>query len=175
MSGLSNDLPATTGIAVFLPVTGALFDWQPLPADRGADTDTIDLAIQAPAREVLLTLAPSAACARHSYFAQTTADFTKSERATFTLELATVEFSTQDVDHTGPLQLRRLGHPEWHPSGAAAAGLRLTRNATPLLLGAGDYELVDPVRPKIRQAFTVPTAAPIVLDADLALPRGRKP
>ena len=83
----------------------------------------------------------------------------------------------EGTEKAGPLLLQRVDDREWLPMEAAPAGLKLQRGArTSLLLGAGRYELQDPLAPTAAQVFEVPApAGAVTLSRSLArAPDGRR-
>ena len=89
--------------------------------------------------------------------------------ANTTLQLA------EGTSHAGPLQLVRTGDLEWRPHAIARSGLFLESDNTTILLGAGEYELIDPIDASVRQRFRVPAPEAIRIESRLARPRGRLP
>ena len=76
----------------------------------------------------------------------------------------------------GPLQLARVDDPHWLPMHCGANGITLIGDSPQdLLLGAGQYELCDPLAPLRRQRFEVPARDPVVLIDSLAVLRAGRP
>jgi hypothetical protein len=72
--------------------------------------------------------------------------------------------------------LSRCDDPHWLPSSHAATGIDLRGDRpTAIVLGAGDYELVDPIDVTRRQRFAAPATEEIRLNPDLAGARGDRP
>jgi hypothetical protein len=174
--------PQTAGVALFGSQDGADFRFYRL-AELGNElvlrTDTL-------ATDALrIVLAEDREQARHSYLCRVDHAFSRQPAGTAPLELDAsaqrVRFLVPDGDTAyGPLQLRRLGEPDWHAPRAVAAGLRSQRQAPgELWLGAGRYELSDPLRPERRQQFAVPGDGTVVLDPVfnpvVVLPRNDRP
>lgn len=166
------------GIALCAADTGAEFTWTPL-AELGADGI---LSASTPiVGSVAITLARSRAHARHGYLQRAVHTFPLSrspvQPVPFDCATATVQLVLADPQHTaGPLSLRRAGDPQWTASDAAATGLVLQGKATAeVLLGVGDYELVDAVDPKRRQPFTVPARGPVAVTAAVSRPAVDRP
>lgn len=169
---------AVAGIALFASDTGADFVWTPLAA-LGAD-DT--LATTTPiVGSVTITLARDQAFARHGYLARTTHTFSRSRgpltALPFECGAASVRLTVDNPQHVaGPLRLRRVDDPLWNASDAAPLGITVRGKAeVELVLGAGDYELEDPVDPARRQRFRVPAAAPVQINAALSRPAVDRP
>ena len=177
------NLPATldrnvAGIALCAADTGAEFAWTPL-ADLGADGI---LSASTPiVGSVTITLARSRAQARHGYLQRAVHTFPLSRGAVppvpFDCATETVQFVLADPQHTaGPLRLRRANDPQWTGSDAAPTGLVLQGKTTvAVLLGAGDYELVDAVDATRRQPFTVPSQGPVAVTAAVSRPAVDRP
>lgn len=166
------------GIALCAADTGAEFVWTPL-AELGADGI---LAATTPiVGSVAITLARSRAHARHGYLQRAVHTFPLSrgpvEPVLFDCATALVELVLADPQHAaGPLCLRRSDDPQWTASDAAPTGLLLRGNATvEVVLGSGDYELVDAVDPTRRQPFTVPTRGPVPVTAAVSRPASDRP
>lgn len=166
------------GVATFSSRTGSGFTWTPLDAGAADATGIVALPVGLPDDEASITLAANRAAARHRYFMRT--DLPRRAARTRTTEFAAAPAATRfalddDVGHCGPFQLVRVGDEEWRPPASLAAGLFVTADSGPLLLGPGDYELVDPIDASLRQRFTVPSALPIKIETRLARPRaGRR-
>jgi hypothetical protein len=163
--------PPEAGVATFATATGAGLRWHPLrELGLAAHGGSIRLAL--PAAPTTLTLAASPADARHGYLAR--CDLPAAAHRPAQSHLATGFSPTRlslpaGVADAGPLQLVRRDDPAWQRPHAIAAGLFVAPDCE-LLLGPGDYELVDAIDPDRRQRFTVPSA-PIAIGARLARPR----
>ena len=116
-----------------------------------------------------VTIATSREEARHAYLARLDHDAS----ATMRIDCVATVVALRPPEGTaaaGPLRIVRIGHPHWLPLAIATAGLYVGP-ATTLLLGAGEYELVDPIDGTRRQRFSVPADSAITLDAGFAPPR----
>lgn len=170
---------AEMGIATFDAVTGAGFSWTPI-GDAANGTD--DLVLRAEFHgtcEQAVVLASQRAFARHGYLARTT--FTPSRNPTTEIELDSMVSTTRfqlpnGALRSGPLRLVRVDDPQWLPMENGTTGVVLA-SAEPatLLLGAGTYELQDPIHREKTQRFVVPAAGPIVLNADLTVAAADRP
>ncbi|MCK5940869.1 MAG: hypothetical protein KAI24_02770, partial [Planctomycetes bacterium] len=77
-----------------------------------------------------------------------------------------------DLDQAGPLRLQRVDDRQWLPMLHATSGLRLRRGVDlTLTLGAGSYELQDPLAPERAQTFELPGTTAVTVTA--ALPPAR--
>lgn len=166
------------GIALCAADTGAEFAWTPL-AELGADG--ILNASTPIVGSVAITLARSRAHARHGYLQRAVHTFPLSrgpvQPVPFDCAIETVQLVLAVPQHTaGPLCLRRTDDPQWTASDAAPTGLVLQgKAAVEILLGAGDYELVDAVAASRRQTFTVPTRGPVTVTAAVSRPAIDRP
>jgi hypothetical protein len=165
--------PATAGVALFATDTGAEFQWLPLSACRdGAVLEAATTVVGS----LTATLATDRGHARHGYLAQKTQTFARAHRQGETLILdaasQTVRFELANTAHrAGPLALRRVDDPNWQASTAAPTGLQCRgKEAVEVLLGAGVYELADPIDAALVQRFTVPSPAPITIREGLSRP-----
>lgn len=169
---------SVAGIALCAAETGAEFTWTPL-AELGADG--VLSATTPIVGSVAITLARSRAQARHGYLQRAVHTFPLSrgpvEPVPFDCATDTVQLVLADPQHAaGPLCLRRSGDPQWTASDAAPTGLLLRGKATvEVVLGSGDYELVDAVDPTRRQPFTVPTRGPLAVTAAVSRPASDRP
>ena len=159
------------GIATFDARTGADFRWLPLAGGvQAPDGGFTWLATTRVRGELVVALAAAPERARHGYLARTT--FAAAGEA-LAVELpvvtATVQLALPPGSlGAGPLRLARVDDPAWLPNAHGATGVSLVPDATvELLLGAGTYELLDPIDPSQSQRFTVPGADTVVLTAAL--------
>ena len=166
------------GIALCAADTGAEFTWTPL-AELGADGV---LSASTPiVGSVAITLARTRAQARHGYLQRAVHTFPLSrgpvEPVPFDCATDTVQLVLANPQHAaGPLTLRRAGDPQWTASDAAPTGLTLRGKASAeVVLGFGDYELVDAVDPTRRLPFTVPTRGPVTVTAAVSRPAVDRP
>lgn len=114
---------------------------------------------------------------QHGYLARRTATCTGP--ATIDLDASTSEvvFRLPPLARqVGPLRVARVDDPQWLPAAALPTGLSLAPGSpVRCRLGHGAYELHDPLRPEVRQAFVVPAADDVVISANLAAPRADRP
>lgn len=172
----------SAGIATYDARTGADFTWTPLERATSG-TDGAGLVVRTRSRvrgDVVIAFATAPQWARHAYLTRTSADAARAGSAPLHVDLpvaiATVELVLPaTAGGAGPLRLVRCDDPQWLPSADAATGIALGDAGATLLLGVGDYELVDPIDPTLRQRFTVPTDRPVVLSADLTRARADRP
>jgi len=159
------------GLALFGSADGSDFRFHRL-ADLGEDLllQTQTLATGA----LRIVLAEDAEQARHSFLCRVDHEFARQPAGATPLALdATAQrlrFVVAGSDASyGPLLLRRRHEPDWHAPRAVAAGLRSHRDAPcELWLGAGEYELSDPLRPDRQQTFTVPGEGTVTLNPAFA-------
>lgn len=170
---------ATMGVATFETLSGASFTWTPLTdanTDGAVMVATVSLS---DAAERTVTLATEQAFARRGYVA--------CSRITPPLDAGTADLELDAAMHpthfalatvggrAGPLRVVRLDDPQWLPM-AHLTGLSVTAGApVTMTLGAGAYELRDPIDPERRQRFDVPAASPIVIDRALSVVRADRP
>lgn len=166
------------GIALCAADTGAEFTWTPL-AELGADGI---LSTATPiVGSVAITLARSRAQARHGYLQRAVHTFPLSrgpvQPVPFDCTTHAVQLVLADPLHAaGPLSLRRANDPQWTASDAAPTGVLLRgKVAVEVVLGSGDYELVDAVDPTRRQPFTVPAHGPVPVTGAVSRPAVDRP
>lgn len=173
---------AETGLAV-MAETGADFAWIPLAdATTAPDGCSIATSKSHAGDKLVVTLATSRAFARHGYLARSTAEVRRDPSGAiaeipFDVDVTTVRLQLPPTARrAGPLQLRRVDDPQWLPLHCSRNGITLIGNSPlDLLLGAGQYELSDPLDPTRRQPFEVPRKDPIVLSEPLAVLRAGRP
>ncbi|MFO1077650.1 MAG: hypothetical protein U1E73_07975 [Planctomycetota bacterium] len=136
-----------------------------LPADDGG---TVRFAWAGERAGGTVAIAASEAEARHAYLARFRHDSGSTMQIDFAAHTVALQ-SPATRGFVGPLRLVRTDDPGWLPLGLAAAGL-FVDTETRLLLGAGDYELVDPIDDTQRQRFSVPATEPIRLIPGFAPP-----
>jgi hypothetical protein len=165
--------PGTAGVALFATETGAEFRWLPLAAARdGKVFETTSNVVGS----LTATVAAAPEQARHGYLAAAERTFARANRAgeTLTLDASAqqVQFGLANPEHrAGPLQIRRVGDARWHARATAPTGLLCRgKEVVVLLLGAGDYELVDPIDQQVSQRFTVPSHSPVMIREGLSRP-----
>ncbi|MBL9076870.1 MAG: hypothetical protein JNL08_05170 [Planctomycetes bacterium] len=171
---------AEAGIATYDASTSADFTWTPLAGAAVVD-GSVAVTVRTHARGALLVaLAAAPAWARHGYLVRTRIDV-PADATTYAVELPVATAAVQltlpaGATHAGPLRLVRCDDPQWLPTLHAATGLVLERDRpTTLVLGAGSYELVDPIDAARRQRFEVPAAAAVELSPTLAAARADRP
>ena len=174
---------ASAGVATFHSLTGGDFRWYPLsealPGNEHSLLITSDAQVGS---QLTITLAAKPEQARHGYLAQTTIEVTAANgRAT---PLVTLHGAAHDVafnlpanvEQAGPLRLLRIDDQQWLPMLHSTSGLALRRGVTTKLkLGAGTYELQDPLAPERTQQFTVPGSAVVEVSETLAPARDDRP
>ncbi|MBL8727276.1 MAG: hypothetical protein JNM25_02520 [Planctomycetes bacterium] len=171
------------GVAIYDARTGAEFTW--LPLDGGEPGADGSLTLQSTTRvrgDLQVALAAAPEWARHSYLARTSVEIGPAAAGTPTLvDLPVVVDSVQIVlpdaaGRAGPLRLSRCDDAQWLPMFHAATGIEILPGApTTVLLGAGAYELVDPIDATRRQRFEVPRAGAVVLTPTLTAVRADRP
>jgi hypothetical protein len=182
LTSVPDDLPPTAGVAVFATEASAEFTWLPIQGTPLAADGSCHLtAATRVVGELRIVLAAAPTLARHSWLCATHVRpvANLSEPAEFVLEVAVqkVEFRLPaGAGSAGPLQIVRLDAPMWTLAGSVPEGLCL-QGATPrvVLLGAGAYELRDPLASTRRQPFTVPGHDHIVVNETLATGRAYRP
>ncbi|MBX3462069.1 MAG: hypothetical protein KF830_02785 [Planctomycetes bacterium] len=176
-------LGPAAGIATYDAHTGADFAWTPLSAGMPLDDDAWSLPSATLVRgDLVVALASAPGLARHGYVARTiVAGDRGAAGQALVVDLrggiTTVRFELPaSAQRAGPLRLVRCDDPQWLPTFHAATGIELQAGQpTALALGAGDYELIDPIAPERRQRFQVPASGPVVLSPTLAGARGNRP
>lgn len=154
------------GVAVFLAATGGDFRWRPLSVSERRDDGAAALSVRAPAgAEYCVTLASASDRARHGYLARRVVVVAPGAIVRLSGALHDVRFDLPDgADQAGPLRLQRIDDRDWLPMQAAPSGLKLRSGTrTVLQLGAGSYELQDPLTPSAAQVFDVPAASGAVM------------
>jgi len=173
---------AETGLAV-MAETGADFDWIPLAETTAApDGSLIATSKSRAGDKISVTLATSRDFARHGYLAHSIAQVRREPGGAiaeipFDVDVTTVRLQLPPTARrAGPLQLRRVDDPRWLPMHCGRNGITLVGD-TPqdLLLGAGRYELSDPLDPSRRQPFEAPSRDPIIVIDSLAVLRAGRP
>jgi len=162
------------GVATFSSATGAGFHWSPLSEMEPNSDGALVLDLQLPQIPLSLTLAAHRDFARHRYLARAELPAGAERPATTELEIdfTPTRFTLpEDVQRAGPLQLIRLGDPNWQPPLSALTGLFIEPGEREILLGPGNYELADPIDTSRKQRFAVPSEAAIALSLRLARPR----
>lgn len=171
-----------SGVAVFDAATGADFVWTPIDAAAIDADGAVTVAIVTRVRgELTVAVAAAAEWARHGYLARTsvTIDGPTGREIAVELPVAIGEVSLALPDGApapGPLRLSRCDDPFWLPTFLSATGLQVAPGEpVHLLLGAGCYELIDPIDAERRQGFDVPAAHPVVISAPLIPARVDRP
>ncbi|HEB53262.1 MAG TPA: hypothetical protein ENI87_08420 [bacterium] len=166
--------PGVAGIATFDSVTGGDFRWFPLVAgedeDDGSLRMTVTTAVDGP---LTITFAAAREHARHGYLSRRRLD-ADSDAAGAPITLAGETYRVRidlppGTDRAGPLRLQRVDDRQWLPMLHSTSGLTLRRGAELVLdLGAGTYELQDPIAPERSQRFDVPGTDRVEISAALA-------
>jgi len=154
------------GIATFLAATGGEFRWRPLADGARRDDGALVFAVRAPlGAELTATLASASDRARHGYLTRRVVTVAPDEVVPLSGARHTVRFDLPEgVEQAGPLRIQRTDDRDWLPLDAAPAGLKLARGRrTSLQLGAGRYELQDPLVADDAQQFEVPAEAGAVI------------
>lgn len=167
------------GVATYHTVTGGDFRWYPLDEAIPGQNGGLLFTAQAPnGTELTVTFAVTREHARHGYVDRHVFVVdAPSGKATAIVELDgavhDVRFDLPDgVEQAGPLRLQRVDDRQWLPMLHSTAGLKLRRGSElTLQLGAGRYELQDPLVPERAQTFAVPDASAVTVTA--ALPPAR--
>ncbi len=170
----------STGVATFAAETGADFVWTPLTnATAAPDGSWLVSSWSHGNDDLVVTLATSRTFARHGYLARTQVHIGNEAIAEVALEVAVtaVRFEVPpNATRVAPLRLVRVDDPHWLPMHHGATGISFhTGSPQSLLLGAGQYELCDPIVLDRRQRFDVPAKDPIVLNEALAEVRADRP
>jgi hypothetical protein len=179
--GLTADLAKTSaGVAVFDAETGAGFAWAPLADAARADDGSLVLRARTTAiHDICVTAASAREFARHGYFAKTSlaASAASSREVELSVATARVRFLLPDgAERAGPLRLRRLDDPRWMPIESGGTGLTIAPGEeSSILLGAGTYEVADPIDDTRSQRFEVPGEPDVTLDAALTTARVDRP
>ncbi|HEU4419131.1 MAG TPA: hypothetical protein VFT55_09345 [Planctomycetota bacterium] len=183
VSNLPRALHGTeTGLAV-MAETGADFDWIPLAETTAAPDGSLIATSKSRAGDKLVViLACSRAFARHGYLARCVTQVRREPAGAlaeipFDLDVTTVRLQLPPAARrAGPLQLRRVDDPQWLPLHCCGSGITLVGDSPlDLLLGAGQYDLSDPLDPTRRQRFVAPSKDPIVVNDSLAVLRAGRP
>ncbi|MFY9344113.1 MAG: hypothetical protein WAT39_16605, partial [Planctomycetota bacterium] len=153
--------------------------WLPWRGTGSATSDAVVLTAQlAEAGDHVFHLALSPESGAHGYLTRQTLACSAAT-ATVAIDAAVVEATFRlpaGAQRSALLLLARPDDPHWIPIGTLPSGLELTAGgARRLWLGAGAYELFDPLSPERRQSFTIPGDADLVLSANLAAPRAGRP
>jgi hypothetical protein len=181
------DLPATlatttAGVATFQADTGADFVWTPLSTATASANGALLLESRAfAAGDLVVTLASARSFARHGYLARTRLALPPATDAEVAVELrlrlGRVRLRLPDTDLTPvPLRLVRTDDPEWLPMEFQGGSVQVPRGGElQLLLGAGSYEVRDPLAPTRSLRFEVPDATEVDVSAVLEPAKGDRP
>ena len=191
VQGLDAGLRTTAGVGVFDAATGASFSWTPLAEGVLADDGSVRVEIQAyTTGDLCVTVATGRDLARHGYLARTIlptplASSTAAAGAgagalaevTIAVETATIRFELPaGAERAGPLRLTRTEDASWIPMYQGPTGITVDRDATvEIVLGAGQYELTDPLAPERHQRFEVPGPGVVTLSETLTASRADRP
>ncbi len=171
-AGLSE---AAAGIATYDARTGADFAWVPLTAATTMPDGSLTLQSTTRVRgELEVAFASAPEWARHSYLARVRVDARASANSgQIDVELPVVASVAalrlpDGIQRAGPLRLSRCDDPQWLPTVHSATGIEVLRGKpTYVWLGAGCYELLDPIDATRRQRFDIPSGGPIEITATL--------
>ena len=175
-----------TGLAVMADA-GADFDWIPLAETTAVPDGSLIATSKSHSGDKLsVTLATSRAFARHGYVARSIVHVRRDPSGAiaevpFDVDVTTVRLQLPPTARrAGPLQLRRVDDPQWLPLHCAPNGITLIGDSPlDLLVGAGRYELSDPLADPLdrtrHQPFDAPARDPIVLIDSLAVLRAGRP
>jgi hypothetical protein len=174
---------SSAGVATFHTLTGGEFRWLPLSeAMRGQDNSLLVTADAQLGTRLTVTLATKREHARHGYIATQVLDVASENGiATPMVNLQGLVHDVQfnlptNVERAGPMRLQRVDDRQWLPMRHDTSGLTLRRGkVTSLKLGAGTYELQDPLLPERRQQFTVPETMTVEVSATLLPARDDRP
>jgi hypothetical protein len=168
------------GVASFQASSGSDFVWSPLATATGGNEVIELLTTVRGSGDVVVTLAAARPFARHGYLLrqQVAANGDGAElRVDLTLTTARVRLRLLDPDIASlPLRLVRRDDPQWLPMELGGGSIVVPRGGElTLLLGAGDYELRDPLAPSRAVALQVPGSSEVDVSAALATERGDRP
>ena len=166
---------AGAGVASFHTETGGDFRWYPIATATAAADGALEVETAARAGTSLtISFAASRAQARHGYIARAQVEAGATAAATLRGDVHRVRFDLPaSVEQAGPLLLQRQDDRQWLPMSHSTAGLRLRKGTQLYLeLGAGDYELLDPLSPQTAQTFSVPATDVVVVSSELAAAAG---
>jgi hypothetical protein len=164
------------GLGVMPASGGGNLVW--LPFGAASAREPLELPFTLPeAGDVIVTVAATRAFATHGYLTRQTVTVpTGGGLVPIDVDAAEVALHLPAATPHGVLlQLVRIDDPHWLPLAFAPSGLLLAPGAPRRLwLGAGGYELRDPLDPERRQSFAVPGPA-VAVNAELARARGGRP
>ena len=169
------------GIATFDATSGAEFTWTPLSAGTAQNGDLLVEVTMFGKGERCVTLATERVFARHGYLVRTSFRIAPPGGAdpevTLDAAVSAVRFELPPKSRrAGPLRIARLDDSQWLPMDLGTTGLSLTAEGpVTQLLGAGAYELRDPIAPDRVQRFDVPAPGPVVIDPTLTVVTADRP
>ena len=174
---------SSAGVATFHTLTGGEFRWLPLSeAMRGEPNSLLVTTNAQLGTRLTVTLASKREHARHGYLAKQILDITSengraTEQVTLQGLVHDVRFNLPtNVERAGPMRLQRVDDRQWLQMSHDSSGLTLRRGKiTSLKLGAGTYELQDPLLPERSQQFTVPETTTVEVNSALAPARDDRP
>lgn len=181
------DVPAALraeacGVATFQADSGSEFAWVPLATATTLADGSLQLQSRANAGgDVVVTLATARRFARHGYLARHQVAVPAGDVAATPVELLVrtdmVRLTLSDPAITPvPLRLARTDDPQWLPMELGSGSINVPRGGElRLLLGAGNYELRDPLAPERQLQFAVPGTPEIDISALLAPAKGERP
>ena len=171
------------GLAMFDAVSGGSFAWKPLAgASEALDGSLLVRAHTHGPGDHFVTLAVSRESARHGYLARTRFRPTPESGRDLpevtldaTLTLVRFQLPTGSL-RAGPLRIARLEDPHWLSMEHGTTGLIVTPNEPAnVLLGAGTYELRDPITPEHCQRLVVPGPNPVMINSSLTVVQDDRP
>jgi hypothetical protein len=173
----------SAGIATFQSQTGSDFRWLPLKGATLQANDTLLIKTESNIGErITVTLSARREQARHGYINRTQIEVQakkdgssnavkvsgRTYRVTFNLPTS--------VERAGPLRLQRKDDRTWLPMQHDTTGLTLTKGQKTILeLGAGAYELLDPLAPEHTQSFRIADDTAVEVIAEFAPTRDGRP
>lgn len=171
------------GVATFHTITGGEFRWHPLnEATREEDNSLLVTGDSQMGTRLTVTLARDREHARHGYLDKQVLDVTSENGHTAPLVILQglthdVQFNLPtNIERAGPMRLQRVDDRQWLQMSHDTSGLTLRRGKVTILeLGAGTYELQDPLLPERTQQFTVPKTTVVEISSTLAPARDNRP
>jgi hypothetical protein len=166
------------GVAVAAANGNPNLTWTPLAAPSSPGGDVLLEHTVPVAGDHVITVAARREFAVHGYLARTLAAVPPGG-TTVDVDASAARIAFELPPQAGAatiVRLVRTDDPHWLPGAGAPSGVRLQpRTTTWLWLGAGRYDLCDPLQPERRQHFDVPGAATIVVNVGLPRARADRP